>query len=270
MSQSSQAFPESLDDILAAVQETARGRWFLEGYEARLKRAETIRILDAIAKLEGLLSSHSPSSADAALVERARAAIAATRRDIADIADKPASLSVEGQLFARLAGLSKGAFTTEPALAAGVHRALKLVEDLDREFATPQIAPARQNNAPNFFKQDEAVFEPAPVARPVVVAAKPEPGPEPTSRGAKLVIQRVAPTQAMPAAETAAPQMAEPAPIVAEAAPRVEPPVFAPDMSDPEETEIPHSRIVIIRRKADEITDVPFLSMGESTPASAA
>ncbi len=266
MSELKKAFPESLDDLLAAVNETARGRWFLEGYEARLRKAETTRILDAIAKLESHVSSQGSSPADAALIARTRAAISATRRDIANIADKPASLSVEGQLFARLAGLSKEAFTSESGLSEGVHRALKLVEDLDREFSAPLILATSQNNAQNFFKQDEAVFEPAPVSKPVVVAQKSESLVDLPARGAKLVIQRISPAQAAPAAELPTSVHIEPN----EPPQRIEPPVFQADTHQHEDVEIPHSRIVIIRRKVDEMIDVPFLGMNEGTPASAA
>jgi hypothetical protein len=275
MGQLDNAFPESLDDILEAVKESARGRWFLEGYEARLKKAETTRILDAIAKLESHLSAHNPSSADAALVERARAAIAATRRDIADITDKPASLSVEGQLFARLASLSKEAFATAPGLGAGVACALQLVDTLDRELSAPQVLATIPVGGASFFKQDDAVFEPAPAAKPVVAVARAEVTPEPPTRGAKLVIHRIN----TPQIEQAAPAIGEDATPVATEVPAsaataqaalAEPPVFMAEVLQPEQSEILQSRIVIIRRKADEMNDVPLLGAESGEPASAA
>ncbi|MDE2384572.1 MAG: hypothetical protein KGO53_08130 [Alphaproteobacteria bacterium] len=283
-----QPFPESLDEILEAVKETPRGRWFLEGYEARLRQKDTGRILESIAKLENHIQSLGPTNADTALVKRAREAIATARRSIAAIPDKPASLSVEGQMFARLASLSKDAFGKDAGLGAGVETALKLVADLDREFSGPASAPAplafaaapAPASAPEFFKQDEAVFEPAPAVKPPSPAPKPEPAAENSTRGAKLVIKRVAPAAAAEA-PAAAPTLMEtiateeaPAPQAAiEPAPAplaVEPPALQQAAPAPEEAEIPQSRIVIIRRKAEDLTDVPLLGPESTEPASAA
>jgi hypothetical protein len=87
-----QAFPESIDEILAMVKETPRGRWFLEGYEKRLRTTETERILSSIAKLESHIQSVSMGDHDHALVRKAREAIAAARRDIAAIEQKPETI----------------------------------------------------------------------------------------------------------------------------------------------------------------------------------
>ena len=44
------------DALVAAVQETARGRWFLREHERRIRAAETRILLAAIARLEGSLA----------------------------------------------------------------------------------------------------------------------------------------------------------------------------------------------------------------------
>ena len=267
MSGLQQAFPESFDDILAAVQESPRGRWFLEGMEARLKKADTSRILEAITKLEAHVQAHSGSGADAALVSRARAAIANARREIATIPDKPASLSAEGQMFARLASLSKEAFSAQPGLGQGVQRALTLVAELDREFSGSQPSIPQQNNSPDLFKQDEAVFEPAPQVK-AAAPAKLAPAPDNPARGAKLVITRVgvAPEQTPPV-----PAVEAPAPAASPAAEqRHEPPVFDQSSARVEHSEVPQSRIVIIRRKAEDMESVPLLGTDDPDTASSA
>ena len=263
------AQPESLDDILAAVKETPRGRWFLENYENRLRGDDTAKILGAIATLEKQILSMESSGAETGLLRRARAAIAQARKDIMNLPGRPPELSVEGQLFAKLAALSKQHFPQDSGTGHSVERALRLVTDLDEDFSTP----AKPSEAKQFFRQDEAVFEPAPAPKPIVVTPRSEPPVDLPPRGAKLVIQRVAPVLNKVEPEKLAP---EPNQDVFFSPQRIErqwseqPKQVEPIKPQAAPTEPPQSRIVIIRRKAEEMDDVPLFETASSTPASAA
>ena len=260
------AEPEKLDDILAAVKETQRGRWFLESYENRLRANDTSKILGAIATLERQIQAMDGPGVESGLLARARAAIAQARKDIMDLPGKSSELSNEGQLFAKLASLSKPLFPPGSATGNGVDRALRLVADLDLDFSVA----AKPAQAKQFFKQDEAVFEPAPAPKPVVMTTRSEQPPDMPPRGAKLVIQRLA--SSTPNARTAS----SPPPFI----PEIMQDVFAVEPERPaptehpkihsEAAEVPQSRIVIIRRKADELDDVPLFSAPDGIPATAA
>lgn len=257
-----QKFSESIDDVLTAVQETPRGRWFLEAYAARLKSEGTANILGAIAKLENNLERLSGSGASAELLDKARNAIANARQEIANLEPQTVKLSTEAQLFANLADLSRKAFSAETAnsgLGKGVQRALKLVSDLDRDLNptttfAPEVAQieftAPPKPATQYFKQDDEIFEPAPAVVPNLV--KPVELVETPNRGAKLTIRRMTSDKpAIEAVQTVAEPAAPSAPVVEAATP--EP-----------------SRIVIIRRKADETLAVPLLEGEEQQAVSAA
>ena len=271
MAGQSLVFSESIDDVLKVVQETPRGRWFIEAYTQRLKSEGTDNILTAIAKLENHISSISNSDASAEVLQKARSAIAQARQEIADLEPKNGKLSSEARLFANLADMSRKAFG-ESHDGKGVERALKLVADLDRDLNTSNAAeenlivakPDRQ-----YFKQDEAIFEPTPAPSLIVqkpVAAKTVDVPEVSNKGAKLVIRRLS------APETTAPMIAEP---IVEETPLIESPDTIPEASKVETTVaetvaitttpaaesapiVENSRIVIIRRKADEAMAVPL------------
>ena len=255
----------SLDEVLIAVNETARGRWFLESYEARLRGAENNRILEAINKLENHIQSISISTGDADLVKLARNAIAAARRDITALEPSIQGLSTEGRLFAHLADKARAAFTGAPQTNQSVTRALQLVSDLDREFSKTE--PAEPFSKPiQLFKQDEAIFEPAP-KQALAPARAPSGLIETSPRGAKLLVQRVG-APSLPAAESSAQvvELIAPGP---EAAPILSTTVssFSPL------AEAQKSRIVIIRRKADEMESVALLDHAEpqlQAPGSAA
>lgn len=251
----SQVFPESIDEVLTAVQETPRGRWFLEAYATRVKNDGTANILSAIAKLESNLNAMTISGAETGLLQQARNAIAAAKHEIALLEPQTAHLSAEGQMFAKLAELSRQAFATTPAttsISSGVDRVFKLVAELDKNLAPAPIEAAPAKPAIQYFKQDEAVFEPAP-APVIAVVAKPAPTTvEVSNRGAKLTIQRISPTKIEILSEPVVPDSPaslevhdEPLAIVA----------TAPAAKIPDEP----SRIVIIRRKADEMIEVPML-----------
>jgi hypothetical protein len=271
-----QTFPESIDEILNAVKETPRGRWFLDGYEKRLRSSESERILDSIAKLERHIQSVSGTGHDGETLQKARDAIAAARRDIAAIDQKPAELSTEGQLFAKLAALSKQSFSGPPAVSKGVERALRLVSDLDQ-----QLGPAQSNTlaAPEYttvkdadpFKADEAIFEPAPPPKPIINTSRTE-NPEIIPRGAKLVIQHK-PIRPMPeaVAANAGTPLSEQAPATTDVGTAVLQRLAEPKATPAAEaSDIQHSRIVIIRRKAEDMEHVPLLEPTQDNPASAA
>jgi hypothetical protein len=55
---SSDLSPEDFDAIRDAVMETARGRWFLDEYAARLRTAETAGLLDGLKRLEKAVAAN--------------------------------------------------------------------------------------------------------------------------------------------------------------------------------------------------------------------
>lgn len=271
-------FSESIDDVLKVVQETPRGRWFVEAFAERLKGEGTSTILSAIAKLENHISSISNSGASDELLQKARSSIALARQEIANLEPKSATLSSEAQMFANLAEMSRKAFG-EGQGGKGIERALKLVADLDHDLNSSQKivdAVAAAKPAQQYFKADEAIFEPAPAPKLVVEptpATKPAELVETPSRGAKLVIRRMAAT------ENASPIVVEEQmeakaveasiPVINEQeieAPIAEPLVIIstpePVAKEPAQKANPeNSRIVIIRRKADEILAVPLVDI---------
>ena len=50
--------PEDFDSIRDAVMETARGRWFLDEYAARLRTAENAELIDSLHRLENAVASN--------------------------------------------------------------------------------------------------------------------------------------------------------------------------------------------------------------------
>ena len=254
MSGQQPAFPESLDEILSVVKETPRGRWFLDEYTNRVQTTGTSTILSAISKLETSLQSMSGSGADAKLLQRARQHIAQARADIAGSTQNKDGLSSEGQLFAKLAELSRKAFSEpsadQPAVAKNIERALRLVADLDQDLGTSLVPmPVAEQKPPaQYFKQDEDVFEPAPAAS-LVRQVKPQKPVESISRGAKLVIKHIElnkpdTTASMPQLETTS--------VVIKTSSLMETEAAAPvEIAEP-------SRIVIIRRKAEDLAELPL------------
>ena len=248
MSNPGQDLTLSFDDILGAVKETARGRWFIESLEARTRTGNTTRILDSIARLEDRIEHFGQTGEDAVLVRKARESIALARRDIARLENKPAHMSAEAQLFARLASQAKQAFPQN----SGISRALTLVEDLDREL-NPQAPVGSESAAPaaNLFQPDEAIFEAAPTLQAPVHAPTPEQPKElGAARGARVVIHKLGPHEpesATSASEAAPDPVTEP---VAE--------------TQPEQA---HSRIVIVRRQPGEADAVPLLEEASSSAA---
>jgi hypothetical protein len=270
----------SFDDLLNAVQESSRGRWFLGKYEERIRSFGTENILTSIAKLENAISSMSGSGTDAALVARAKSAIAAARKDIAtlDNAQAAPTLSNEAHLFAKLAEMARASFTSEgkandnAVINSGVVRALRLVDELDQAMTAAPIAGT------NYFAPHAEVFAelPTPAAAPVsekpaTIAAVPaieklevkKPAPiSEVERGAKLTIKRSgdAPVISEPVVEQPK-AMFEPAtiePVAITMPPTDIPFVAEADAPAPAEATV-KPRVVIIRRKPEDIVEVPMV-----------
>lgn len=260
-------FPESLDEILNVVKETPRGRWFIEAYTNRVQTSGTATILSAITKLEANLQSMGGIGADAALLQKARLHIAKARAEIANSESGQTSLSAEGQLFAKLADLSRKAFTEpstdQPAIARHVERALRLVADLDQDLGTTLVPMpvAAAKPAAQYFKQDEDVFQPAPAA-PAIAPVRATKVVESTPRGAKLVIQHID----LSRSDSHPPIITDRPTIAVE-----EKPVFQtiPPLPSSETAPEP-SRIVIIRRKAEDVMEVPLIEDDSAESVSAA
>lgn len=245
------------EDLLHTVQETDRGRWFLAEFESRLRKSDTVNILAAIAKLENVVASTPPANADSVLVARAKSAIAAARKEIAAI--EKAGLSDEGRLFAKLADMARTAFASDgqeisPA-NAGVCRALLLVDQLDQDFATVPALPT----ATTAFARDADVFEVPAKAIPAPVKATVKEPVKEVERGAKLVIRKAGEVQAAVAAvavpDVKPPEAAPPAVAAVAAEPPVAESTVQPLAPPPEK----QSRVVIIRRKPEELMDVPMV-----------
>lgn len=251
MSELQKSFPASLDEVLIAVKETERGRWFLENYEARLRSSENTRMLEAIHKLEAHVISVSKSTSDTDLVNRAREAISAARRDIGALEPSVTGRSAEASLFAHLANKARQSFSGAPETSQSVARALQLVGDLDRQFTAgeanlPLPAPAQ------LFNQDEAIFEPAPRLAAVAVSAAAG-HVEASPRGAKLLVHRIGVPNPAPVHQNEI--------LVAPAAdlPEISHPATSASTLVNTPVETPKGRIIIIRRKADEMEAVPLI-----------
>lgn len=311
----------SFDDILEAVQDSKRGRWFLEEYRARLQREESSRILKAISKLETRMEALPQSAGTDAELEKVRSAIAATRRDIAGMGLLPDAqqndgngLSEEGRLFASLAELARKALPQggNAAVVPGVVRALHLVDKLDTALNGTRagtVAATPGKMADSYFAQDADLFEAKPraatAASIMTVVDTPKPKAEtaapqvatalaPTPTKADVVVPKQAEAASVPtgarfvivkAGSESAPE-AIPEPI-SETVPAAEPvaetvaAVAAPaamELEKPKPAEAPvlpasHAplaqgepqdlrsdtpRIVIIRRKPEDMAELPL------------
>jgi hypothetical protein len=254
----------SYEAVLEAVQESSRGRWFLNEFKLRNAGIDTRQILSAIARLEARMESLSGGGGGAAAdLAKVRNAIATTRQDILKVSGAP-GLSEEGKLFAHLAELARkslaqgGTTPGSEALPGSIVQALRLVDQIDGALNTSP-ATAKMPETPyadNFFGRDRDLFDPqgtqsaqaaqaapgaqatqAAPAKPMLVpsAAPPpavsKPAVETPVLGARLVISRSKP----PEPEEEAPAGEKPA------APQA-------DASAPA-----HPRIVISRRKPDDM-----------------
>ncbi len=289
---SSGAMAESgltFDDILGAVQESGRGRWFLEEFQKRHEDKSSAKILAAISQIESRIEAmahhqglvHEPAGE----LTKLRGAIATARREIALQETGFTELSAEGRMFAKLAEMARKTLPALPAndtagkLTSSVVRALNLIDEIDVAL-NPSVSPGSQNTE-TYFKADAALFEPTvKPARPVLVSVPDFPPAQNTpvepaaisqvkddepKRGARLVINRLGTTASAtvesapdPAISTsqgvennmqdARPQMAmleEVAKVEIKAAPR----------------------IVIVRRKPEDMQIVPLAEMASASAA---
>ncbi len=251
------------EDLLQTVKESDRGRWFLAEFERRLHKSDTNTVLAAIAKLENVMATQGAGAADNLLVTRARSAISAARTEIASLDASKSQLSDEGRLFAKLADMARTAFPeiteANPVVTAGVSRALMLVDQLDQDFAAIPALDAKSN----YIARDADVFE--PIVAPKTVATPAKSLPKAIERGARLVIRKVGETVAETPTPPASAQLHDSSSVAAPidaniAAPTASVLPIAPALEK-------SSRVVIIRRKADEVMDVPLVDEDRSESA---
>ncbi len=253
----------SFDDILEAVQDSKRGRWFLQEFESRIQKQSSESVLKAIARLETRMDSLNSQPGTGDELSKVKSAIANARSDLIKLGLGKDELSAEGRLFASLAEMARKTMPVAIDSNAGIVRTLQLVEEIDRTITFP---PAEDRGA-QYFNADANLFErPAAPAKPmlvkttelelpavqagvVVVAPKEEPAPT----GAKLTIRK---SSAAPIEQEAiaAPTFAEVA-----AAENIEVEAIAETEELPA---IDNPRIVIIRRKAE---DMPEVTLGEGS-----
>jgi hypothetical protein len=169
----------SYEAVLEAVQESSRGRWFLNEFKSRNAGLDSGQILSAISRLESRMESLSSQGGGAATAELAkvRQAIATTRQDILKASGAP-GLSEEGKLFAHLAELARkslvqnsAAAGTSPgseAVPGSIVQALRLVDQIDFTLnSSPGLG--KKPDTPytdNFFGRDSDLLLPQ-AAQPV-------------------------------------------------------------------------------------------------------
>jgi hypothetical protein len=244
----------SFDDILEAVQDSKRGRWFLQEFESRLQKRDTRSVLDAISRLESRMENLSPQVPNPDDLGKVRSAIANARNDLIKLGLGKEALSKEGRIFHDMAEMARKSMPVAVDSNAGIVRTLQLADEIDNV-----IAPvSNEDRGAKYFATDSNLFErQAAPPKPVLVPAA-EPlihvntvkKDEPASVGAKLVIRKASQAIESPA------QVAEPetAPVVSSA--------VAPEMPA-----IDNPRIVIIRRKAEDMPEVNVAEPAEEASA---
>ena len=144
----------------------------------------------------------------------------------------------------------------------------KLENTITNSSFSPEAKPTEKISTEQlkFFKRDEEIFIEPTLAAPALAVVAPAPAPQPMpaaelkpvsdSRGAKLKIQRLSPQaqpEDPPVAE--APQLEVPVP----------PAIIRPEPAAAPE---PKSRVIIIRKPASEVSEIPMLD--EKAPEVAA
>jgi hypothetical protein len=259
----------SFDDILVAVEESKRGRWFLQEYARRIQAKDSTTILDAIGRLEQRMHSLAPQAANPDEMAKVKLAIANARADIVKLGLGNTIQTAEGRLFAGLADMARKSMPVAVDSNAGIVRTLQLVDEIDRTLdATPGAS-----NANRYFSADANLFErlatqPKPalveVEKPTEDASAVKATPAPAAKeaapalGAKLVIRKAG------AADMNPPPMESPKPVeVAQETVSAAATVLQ-DNTHPEMPAIDNPRIVIIRRRAEDMPEV------DVTPSQAA
>jgi hypothetical protein len=259
----------TFDDILEAVQDSKRGRWFLKEFEQRLQKQDTSSILQAISKLEARMDSFGAQVDQPVERVKVKAAIANARNDLLKLGVGKDALSSEGQMFAQLAEMARKAMPVSTEGSAGVMRTLQLVAEIETTVAPVSSA----EHSSKFFTADENLFERSPAqAKPVLVSTTPvavipaapvaqsaEPGAmpatsrkeEPVAIGAKLIIRKTSSNES-----AAIKQTTPPAVEILTAAAVETPPPLPMALETTQITAIDTPRIVIIRRKAEDMPEV--------------
>jgi hypothetical protein len=214
----------TFDDILEAVQESKRGRWFLREFESRIQTRESQGLLQAIQRLERRMESLTASINTPAELDKLRSAIGSARTDLKRLASGNAALSAEGRLFADLAEMARKSLPANDDSKDKIVRSLQLVDEIDRAME------GLTNSGTRYFMADAQVFEnnAASVPKPVDADASP--------RGATLVVRHVdAGELRHETADDEAPSRPS---------------------ESAGEAKVNHPRITIIRRSADEMPEV--------------
>jgi hypothetical protein len=266
----------SFDDILEAVQDSRRGRWFLQEYETRIHKRDSSSILQAISRLENRMESMGPQASSPDDLARVRSAISKARQDILNLGLGKEALSKEGRLFADLAEMARKAMPVAVDSNAGIVRTLQLVDEIDCAIS----ASGSEDRGAKYFSADANLFEkPATMARPVLVPATVEPeaqtiaaapaqvaAPAPAKKedapitGAKLVIRK--------GGQSAEALVAPPPAAIEPPVATVEPAAEAEIPAAPEMPAIDNPRIVIVRRRAEDMPDVSMnVQVREETAA---
>ena len=250
----------TFDDILEAVQDSKRGRWFLQEFEQRLQKQDTTTILHAISKLEARMDGFGAQAGQPDELVKVKAAIANARNDLLKLGVGRDALSAEGQMFANLAEMARKTLPASTENSAPLMRTLQLVAEIENT-----VVPASTvDRSAKFFNADENLFERSPIqAKPTLVASapiesavaieKPTPAPkdEPVLTGAKLIIRKTS-SKELNEAETPQPASVEaiPAPLEDIA------PILPAPLVQEHIAAIDTPRIVIIRRKAEDMPEV--------------
>ncbi len=264
---------ESYEDVLAAVQESERGRWFLGEFAARQRSQETKTVLDAIHKLESVVATVPVSNTTTPAIERVKSAIELARQQLGALKPEGKLLSEEAQVFAHLAKLSQQAMAAEApqalreSVGKGLNVALNFVQALENDFGivpqtlqkAPEIPVVSQTPKPaaetqKYFHQDSDVFAPTPTSVSNGVQFKApvnqKPNEEQVGRGARLTIHKYE-SQSTSGQPEAVPANNEPV-------------THQPTAEDERQEQKP--RIVIVRRKPEELSAIPLAesSLNES------
>jgi hypothetical protein len=242
----------TFDDILEAVQDSKRGRWFLKEFEAHLHKRDTQSVLSAISRLESRMEQLAPQASSPDDLGKVRVAIANARSDLLKLGLAKDALSKEGRLFAEMAEMARKTMPSAGEQNAGIVRSLQLVAEIDSVIA-PQ---GQDDGGARYFNPDENLFErPAAPPKPVLVPTAKPAAPvevkkdEPASTGAKLVIRKASQTVEQATEATDAK------------------PVEMQTAISPEMPAIDNPRIVIIRRRAEDMPEVGMEEAAESVSA---
>lgn len=150
--------------LLGALQETARGRRFLEEFARRQRNADTVMVLDAVARIEARLAAQQ--------AERAGAPTAAVAELVRIIDEGRAALAQAAEALSVFDTL-KARFDAAGGPAAAGADTAPAPEPICAAPAPPAITPAADAPAP-----EAAMTEPLPAAVP---SAAPAPTPAPAA-----------------------------------------------------------------------------------------